>query len=230
MLDDLEGVVLSVRGLEKRLGGRWVIRGLQLELGAGQTAVVLGPNGSGKSTLLRLLCGMLDADGGEVRVAGHLLLDQPMRAKAALGYVPDGLEALPDLRVSEFVRLVRALRSLPAALTDAELVWKQRLGVGEVWAERLRTLSFGQRKRVALFCASCGDPALLLLDEPSNGLDPAATELIIEFLDERRRAGKSQLVASNDLELVARVGGVRYRLVDGRLERANGAEPPGPAA
>jgi ABC-type multidrug transport system ATPase subunit len=126
--------------------------------------------------------------------------------------------------------LLRALRSLPAALTDAELVWKQRLGVGDVWAERLRTLSFGQRKRVALFCASCGAPALLLLDELSNGLDPAATQLIIEFLDERRRAGKSQLMASNDLDFVARVGGARYRLVDGWLERANDDEGPGPVA
>jgi ABC-type multidrug transport system ATPase subunit len=210
--------VLSVRGLYKRLGGKRVLEGVELELGGGETAVVLGPNGSGKSTLLRVLCGWLDADSGDVTVAGHALGRQPARAKSELGYLPDGLEALPDLRVSELVQLVRALKALPARVPDAEAIWQRRLGVGDVWPERLRSLSFGQRKRVALACALCGDPALLLLDEPSNGLDPAAVDLVIELLAERGRAGKSQLVASNDLEFAKRVGGAGYRLAAGRLE------------
>jgi ABC-type multidrug transport system ATPase subunit len=210
--------VLAVRGLYKRLGGKRVLEGVELELGGGETAVVLGPNGSGKSTLLRVLCGYLDADRGDVIVAGHALGRQPARAKSELGYLPDGLEAPPDLRVSELVQLVRALKALPARVPDGEATWQRRLGLGEVWAERLRALSFGQRKRVALACALSGDPALLLLDEPSNGLDPAAVDLVIELLAERRRAGKSQLLASNDLTFAERVGGTGYRLTAGRLE------------
>jgi ABC-type multidrug transport system ATPase subunit len=95
-----------------------------------------------------------------------------------------------------------------------------------MWPQRLRTLSFGQRKRVALACALCGDPALLLLDEPSNGLDAAALELVIELLEERRRRGKSQLLCSNDRQLAARVGGACYALASGRLELATSSEPP----
>jgi ABC-type multidrug transport system ATPase subunit len=218
--------VLSVRGLDKCLAGRWVLSGLELDLDAGQTAVVLGPNGSGKSTLLRVLSGLLDAERGDIVIAGHSLAAQPIRAKAELGYLPDGLEALPDLRVSELVQLVRALRSLPERLSELEVGWRERLGVDDMWPQRLRTLSFGQRKRVALACALCGDPALLLLDEPSNGLDAAALELVIELLEERRRRGKSQLLCSNDRQFAARVGGACYALASGRLELATSSEPP----
>jgi energy-coupling factor transporter ATP-binding protein EcfA2 len=114
--------------------------------------------------------------------------------------------------------LVRALRSLPRAPTPEDASWQERLGVTALWPERLRALSFGQRKRVALAAALAGSPALLLIDEPSNGLDRAGCELVAELLSWRARQGKSQLVTSNDAEFVRAVAGRRWRLDAGRLE------------
>jgi len=210
--------MLAVRGLVKRLGGRTLLTGLDLALGAGETAFVLGPNGSGKSTLLRVLSGILDPDRGEIEIAGHDALATPTLAKAKLGYVPDGLDELPDLRVSELLTLTRSLGALPRTPSAADVRWQERLGVTSLAAELLRELSFGQRKRVALAAALAGAPPLLLLDEPTNGLDPAGIELLHELFAERRSAGQSQLVATNDLDFVKWSAGQRYELRSGRLQ------------
>jgi ABC-2 type transport system ATP-binding protein len=209
--------LLAVTGLDKRLGGRRVLEQLELQLGRGETAVVSGANGSGKSTLLRVLSGILDADRGRIELLGHLLSRAPRQFKSQLGYVPDGLEVLPDLRVSEWLQLVRALRSLPRAASGEDTSWLERLGVTALWGERLRALSFGQRKRVALAAALAGSPALLLLDEPSNGLDRAGSELLVELLSWRARQGKSQLVSTNDGDFARAVAGRCWRLEAGRL-------------
>ncbi len=214
-------LMLSVQKLAKWLGGRFVLDGLDLELARGETAHVLGSNGSGKSTLLRVLSGVFEAEAGEVFIAGVSLKSDPVRAKAQVGYVPDGLEALPDLSVSEFVQLARALKGLPGAPGETETDWKQRLGLDPVWRRRVNTLSFGQRKRVLSLVALLGNPGLLLLDEPSNGLDPGGIDLMVALCEERQRAGQCQLIATNDLAFVERVGGLCYRLLHGRLEPAS---------
>src|SRR5688500_14736399 len=95
--------VLAVVNARKRLGARAVLDGVELRCAAGDIAVILGPNGSGKSTLLRATAGALDLDAGDVVIAGHSLRHEPARAKEQLGYAPDGLEALPDLRASELL-------------------------------------------------------------------------------------------------------------------------------
>jgi ABC-2 type transport system ATP-binding protein len=210
--------MLRVRGLGKRLGGRSLFAGLELALGAGETAFVLGPNGSGKSTLLRVLSGIVAPDRGEIEIAGHDALATPALAKAKLGYVPDGLDALPDLRVSELLALTRSLGALPRTPSAAAARWEERLGVTSLAAELLRSLSFGQHKRVALAAALAKAPPLLLLDEPTNGLDPAGVELLHELFAERRSAGQSQLVTTNDLDFVERSPGQRYELLSGKLQ------------
>jgi ABC-2 type transport system ATP-binding protein len=209
--------LLRVTGLGKRLAGRRVLEQLELQLGAGETVIVIGANGSGKSTLLRILCGILSADHGRIELLGHVLSNAPRQFKSLLGYVPDGLEVLPDLRVSEWLQLVRALRSLPRAPSREDASWQERLGVTALSAERLRALSFGQRKRVALAAALAGSPPLLLIDEPSNGLDRAGSELLVELLSWRTGQGKSQLVTSNDSEFVRAAAGRCLRLEAGRL-------------
>ncbi|MBL8973759.1 MAG: ATP-binding cassette domain-containing protein, partial [Myxococcales bacterium] len=133
--------------------------------------------------------------------------------RAALGYVPDTSDAFPELSVRELVALVTALRGAP----PPEEALRERLGLTAVWHQRLRTLSFGQVKRSYLLCALVGAPPLLVLDEPSNGLDPGGVELLVALLHERARAGGAALVATNDAPFAARVGGVAWRLVDGRL-------------
>jgi ABC-type multidrug transport system ATPase subunit len=108
---------------------------------------------------------------------------------------------------------VVALRRAPAP--DEAL--RERLGLTAVWHQRLRTLSFGQVKRSYLLCALVGAPPLLVLDEPSNGLDPAGVELLAVVLAERVSQGGAALVATNDAAFATRLGGVVRRIVDGRL-------------
>lgn len=210
--------VLKVIDVHKRFGGKVVLDGVTLTAASSDIVVIRGQNGSGKSTLLRIVCGIIEPSRGEVEIRGHSLRREPQNAKAMLGYVPDGMEALPDLLTSEFVALVRTLKSgrdgRPAKLEEE---WKERLGVSAFWDQRVGALSFGQRKRVATLAALCGQPWLLLLDEPTNGLDPRGVELVQELLDERRRAGGVTMVSTNDTSFANTIDGSHHRIDDGKL-------------
>lgn len=212
-------MMLEVDAIEKRLGGRELLRKVSLRGAPREVVVITGENGSGKTTLLRILAGMIEPSRGSVRIAGHSLMREPVRAKAHLGYVPDGLDTLPELLVSELIALVVALKRTPDRQEVAvDQRWCELLGVHATWAQRLRSLSFGQRKRVALLAALIGEPGLLILDEPTNGLDAAGTELILALIDERRRASLTTLLCTNDLELESRLTATRYHLASGSLE------------
>lgn len=208
--------MLALRNVSKVLGGRAVLDGIDLDAAAGEVVVVRGENGSGKSTLLRVIAGIVPVDGGDISVAGRSLRRQPSEVKARLGYVPDGLEALPDLRASELVALVRGLKGLPREAPDSERLWRERFGFGQIAARRVHALSLGQRRRVALIAALAGWPELLLLDEPSSGLDPGAVGLLLELIESRRSAGCTHVVTTNDPELERALGGTSYQLSAGR--------------
>jgi ABC-type multidrug transport system ATPase subunit len=175
--------------------------------------------------LLRVLCGMLEPERGVVSIRGHELTGGGVEARRHLGYVPDGAEALPDLSLREFIALVRSLRQLPAdAAAERDLASRrQRLGLEQAWHQRLATLSFGQRKRACLLAALLGDPWLLILDEPSNGLDPSGVAQVLELITERQARGQATLLATNDLpfvrQLAAALGPALHgqRLLEGRL-------------
>ena len=211
---------LEVSGLSKKLGHRRVLDGVDLRCEPSELVIISGENGSGKTTLLRLLAGIIQPDQGSIQIAGRSLSAEPVLAKAQLGYVPDNLDVVPELAVSELLGLVAALKSealrAPAPIDPR---WRARLGVDAVWDQRLRSLSFGQRKRVALLAALIGEPQLLILDEPTNGLDPAAVDLLVELLDERCRAAHATLLTSHDRELADRVSATRYRMLSARLTR-----------
>lgn len=209
--------MLRLRGVSKLLGGRAVIDGVDLDCAAGEVSVIVGANGCGKSTLLRVVAGILTAETGEIRIGGYSLERHPSKAKSQLGYMPDGLEVLSDLRASELVALVRGLRGLPREADAVELGWRERLGFEQFAGQRLQSLSLGQRRRVGLIAALAGWPPLLLLDEPSSGLDPAGVQLLLELVETRRATGCSHLVTTNDMELARALRGTRHELVQGRL-------------
>lgn len=224
--------MLEVVDVEKRLGGRRVLDRICLTCGPSEVCAVLGRNGAGKSTLLRVVAGMIEPDAGRVSVLGEPVTGGGTRARRHLGYVPDATDALPDLLVEEFVALVRALKDVPKdERAERELAtWRERLELQSVWKQRLSSLSFGQRKRACTLAALVGDPWLLVLDEPSNGLDAAGSELLVELIATRRARGLATLLASNDLPFVEAVGARRYELRDGRIvEKGSGGEGSGRA-
>lgn len=211
--------MLVASGISKTLRGRLVLDALDLTCEGADVCVILGENGSGKSTLLRVLCGMIEPDSGTVSIQGHLLGGGGVQARRHLGYVPDGTDTLPELSLREYISLVRALRRLPADESSERelLAWRERLELRTAWHQRLHTLSYGQRKRAGLLAALLGEPWLLLLDEPSNGLDTEGVSLLCQLCEERRRAARVTLLASNDLPFVARLRARALRLRDGKL-------------
>lgn len=218
---------LELRDVTKRFGGRRVLDNLCWQVAPGEVALLTGGNGAGKTTLLRIVTGLLQPDGGEIVVCGHALLTQPVAAKRSLGYLPDGLEVLPDLLVSEFLTLVASLKgaSLREPEEKSKAASRSALGVPQLWGQRLRSLSLGQRKRVALAAAILGAPSLLVLDEPTNGLDPDGVTLLGKLIEERRQAGVTTVISTNDKAFASQLQCARYHLEAGTLERVNFRSP-----
>lgn len=211
--------MLVASAISKTFRGRLVLDALNLSCESGEVCVILGENGSGKSTLLRVLCGMIEPDVGSVHLQGHSLGGGGVEARRHLGYVPDGTDALPELSLREYISLVRALRRLRRdEAAERELLdWREQLELHAPWHQRLSTLSYGQRKRAGLLAALLGDPWLLILDEPSNGLDAEGVSWLCALCEQRRRAGRATLLASNDLPFVTRLGARLQRLSQGKL-------------
>jgi ABC-type multidrug transport system ATPase subunit len=211
--------MLSIAGVSKSYGARTVLRSVSVACAAGQSVTIVGENGSGKSTLLKIAAGLLEREEGEVLLCQEPITPGAVTGRRHLGYLPDAADAFPDLTVAELVNLTAALKRT-AASPALVAGWRERLGLGASFGQRLRTLSFGQRKRAFLLSALLGDPWLLVLDEPSNGLDPAGCALIRTIVAERRAAGLGTLLASNDAAFVGELGGAVYRIVDARLVEA----------
>jgi ABC-2 type transport system ATP-binding protein len=139
----------------------------------GEIVGFLGPNGAGKSTTLRILAGFLGATAGRVRIAGHDIEEEPMRARAALGYMPETSPLYPEMRVSEYLRFRAELKLVPRrARGEAARRAMRDASVEDVADVLIGHLSKGYRQRVGLADALVSDPPLLILDEPTAGLDP----------------------------------------------------------
>jgi ABC-2 type transport system ATP-binding protein len=204
--------MLIVEGLSKKLGPRQVLRRASLRLAGPGTLWIRGQNGTGKSTLLKCVAGVWRPDEGEVLLFGRSTVREGA-ARARLGYVPDSFAPFPDLTVAEMLALVAALKR-SALPTRAVL---ERFGVAPFTHQGVLRLSAGQTRRAALVAGLIGDPWLLLLDEPANGLDAEGLLLLRQVLEERRLAGQANLLVSHDAQLAHDLGAEVQELRDGSL-------------
>jgi zinc transport system ATP-binding protein len=181
--------LLSAQNLAVRFGGAEVLSGISLAIEAGEIVTILGPNGSGKSTLLRALLGIVPLSAGQVRRAAGL----------RLGYVPQKLSVDRSMPMT-----VRRFLSLPKRVSDAEATAAMvRVGLPDVEARQMAALSGGQFQRVLLARALLSDPQILILDEPTQGLDQPGEAAFYRLIEEvRAQTGAAILMVSHDLHVV----------------------------
>jgi ABC-2 type transport system ATP-binding protein len=197
---------LEVRGLVRRYGDMTAVDGLDLEVPPGEIVGFLGPNGAGKTTTLRCCCGLLRPDGGEIAVAGASLTREPLRAKAALGFVPDRPFLYDRLSTREMLDLVGALYDVPPeTVRERAAALIARLGLEDAADDLIETYSHGMRQKVAVCVALIHDPVLLMLDEPLSGLDPRGARALKDLLRERAGRGLGVLVSTHLLDVAERL-------------------------
>jgi ABC-2 type transport system ATP-binding protein len=175
--------MIEVRDVVKRFGTVEAVRGISFTVDEGEIMGFLGPNGAGKTTTMRMLCGVFPPTSGTVRVAGHDPLAEPLACRRAVGYFPEHAPYYPELRVTEYLRFVARAKRIPRpAQPTAVAAVLDAFGLASVAGRRVGTLSKGYRQRVGLAQALLGDPPILVLDEPTIGLDPTQVVEIRELV------------------------------------------------
>ncbi|HYW91501.1 MAG TPA: ABC transporter ATP-binding protein [Gammaproteobacteria bacterium] len=194
--------LLAARGLERRYGGRVAVTGLDLQLRAGQVLGLLGPNGAGKTTTLEMLSGLLSPHAGTVRIGGLDPFRDSVRTSALIGYMPEHPPLYPELTVDEFLDYCAGLRAVPRRerRTAVERV-KRECRLADVGVRRAGRLSRGYQQRLGIAQAIIHDPPVVILDEPTIGLDPRQIREVRELIG-RLACGRGVLLSSHNLSEV----------------------------
>jgi len=190
--------MIDVQQVTKRYGQHTAIDRVTFSVAKGEVLAFLGPNGAGKTTTMRILTCFLPATEGSARIAGYDCQDQPLEVKRRIGYLPETPPVYQELTVDEYLRFVGQLRGLTSnTLTAAINREVERLGLGPVRHRLIGNLSRGYRQRVGLAQALVHDPPVLILDEPTVGLDPKQIIEIRELI--RSLAGSHSVILSTHI-------------------------------
>ena len=209
-------LAISAAGVRKDYGDRSVLRGADVSVPWGQTAVLFGPNGAGKTTLLRVLAGLARPDAGEVQIAGLRMRRSGGRARTLVGFVGHQTLLYSDLTCRENLLFYARLYGVghPNDRIDSVL---SRLNLTDRADRRVRTLSHGMQKRLSVARAILHEPAVLLLDEPESGLDAASVASLGDLLREWSASGKTALLTTHSAEIGEAWADRVFRLGRGRL-------------
>lgn len=212
--------MLEAEQLRKSYGGRVVVDGVSVRVGAGQVVGLLGPNGAGKTTTFRMIAGVEPADGGRVRLGGVALdgLGLAERARAGLGYLPQEETLIPDLDVYDNVAIAADIARSgrdPAAMLA-------QVGIPGLARRRIRGLSGGERRRLAIARILAIAPKVLMLDEPFAGVDPIAVSGLQALVREVAASGVGVLVTDHAVRETLRVCD-RVLVIDGGAVQAEGS-------
>jgi ABC-2 type transport system ATP-binding protein len=198
--------MLEIRCLRKRFGSLVAVSDVSLTIEPGQILGLLGPNGAGKTTTVSMIAGLLTPDAGEIRIDGQLLAGDRDPAKRKIGLVPQDLALYEELTAQDNLRFFGALYSLTgAALDHAMAVALTLVGLGDRMRDRVKTFSGGMKRRLNLAAGLLHDPDILLLDEPTVGVDPQSRNAIFDNLEELRDRGKALLYTTHYMEEAERL-------------------------
>lgn len=193
--------ILSIRKLRKAYGtGVEALKSVDLDIAPGEIFALLGPNGAGKTTLLRSLAGIQSVTGGAVRVLGHDLASRNDEALRNLGFTPDTPVFYESLTIRDFLRFIAMGYGLGRAEADERIAfWLEKVWLAEKAGQKIKALSRGMRQRVGLARMLLPNPAVVLLDEPAAGLDPAGRVQFRQLMTDLREQGKAIVISSHIL-------------------------------
>ena len=209
--------MIETDNLTRRYGHLIAVDAVSFRAEPGQVLGLLGPNGAGKSTVMRMVAGFLNPSSGTARVCGHDVVREPLKAKRALGYLPEGAPSYGEMTVREFLTFIMRVRGMSAEVTYRrfnEVIGQLQLE--DVLDTCIDTLSKGLRRRVGLAQAIIHDPPVLMLDEPTDGLDPNQKHTVRQLIDAMARE-RTILISTHLLEEVHALCNRVVILADGRL-------------
>jgi len=166
-------LAIEAVGLSKRYGDRWAVEDVTFSIRPGEVVGFLGPNGAGKTTTMRMLTGFLPLTEGSVKIAGHDIFDESLAARRSVGYLPESPPLYPEMTLAAYLRFVATIRDVPRARRRSAIDEAlERCALGDVKTQVISSLSRGFRQRVGIAQAILAEPPVLVLDEPTVGLDP----------------------------------------------------------
>ena len=189
-------VTIEIKNLNKTFDNIKAVNNISLATFSGEIIALLGPNGAGKSTLMNMLAGYLAPDSGKITILGKDIAAEPLDAKRCIGFLPEGSPLYGDMDVRHFLHYIAALKSLPPA--EAERA-SALANLQNVIGQKIETLSKGYRRRVGFAASLLGDPPILLLDEPTDGLDPNQKEHLLKLISAMSR-NKTILISTHLLD------------------------------
>jgi len=209
--------MITTKHLSKRYGGKLAVDDLTFTVSPGEVLGFLGANGAGKSTTMRMIAGFISPSAGEVSVCGHDIEAAPVAAKACMGYLPEGAPSYGEMTVGEFLDFVADVRGLKGERrSQRRAVVIDRLALSGVVDQVVETLSKGFRRRVGLAQALIHDPQVLILDEPTDGLDPNQKHEVRRLINELSK-DKLVIVSTHILEEVHEVCTRAIIIANGRI-------------
>jgi linearmycin/streptolysin S transport system ATP-binding protein len=198
--------VLEIRNLRKAFGALVAVDGVSFAVESGQLVGLLGPNGAGKTTTVSMVAGLIKADQGQVLVGGRPLAGDADPIKQKIGLVPQDLALYDELTARANLRFFGALYNMSgSALDDAIVAALTLVGLADRASARVKTFSGGMKRRLNLAAGLIHDPDILLLDEPTVGVDPQSRNAIFDNLEELKRRGKALLYTTHYMEEVERL-------------------------
>lgn len=176
--------MIHMQGISKRFGRRIVLDDVSFDLTRGESAALLGPNGAGKTTTLRILAGFMAATSGDARIGGWNVMTHSLEARRRIGYLPENVAFYPNLNVDEYLRFRARIKGVPGNSVNEHLNRvKELAGLQGCGSALTGFLSRGMRQRVGLADVLVNEPEVMILDEPTLGLDPSESEAIIALLE-----------------------------------------------
>lgn len=209
--------MLAARNLTRRFGSLLAVDDLSFEIEPGTVLGFLGPNGAGKSTTMKMLTGFLTPDSGTAEVFGHDIREDSVAARRLIGYLPEGAPLYGELTVAQMLQFVAGVRGYSGAERQRRVAdAAARLELGDVMQQTIETLSKGYKRRVGLAQAILHDPPVLILDEPTDGLDPNQKHQVRQLIREMA-ANKIIVISTHILEEVDALCGRAMVISRGRL-------------